>query len=177
MREVIACGLVAVLMGCGGAGTATGVANSKAPPKGPAPKPSKDWLIGLAAGHTPLDTAIDPSRGLMLVDMYQGAEGAPNPRGKVHICAAQMTAFRDTWQSEIAKKLQGQPDTITCDASTCRVGGEGEWDPVYHFYTADHEGTLVIVGIGILDEVAVPPQHLDPELEEVAKTVSGAPHC
>lgn len=153
----------------------------------PAPRlpATRQLLRELASGTQPLADLIDPAVGLLFVDHFEGPGEDGNTIEDLHVCPRDLASFVEArWPAVVAAIRSAQDtDHVTCKARppTCRAGGAGEWDPVFHFVFGSR-GTgrgqrLVLRAIAIDDEVLVDPDRLAIEHARQASLLTHLAGC
>jgi len=113
----------------------------------------------LAANRARVAARIDPAAGLVFLDHYLEPGEPPGTTSEDHLCGdAVRTFLRTRWTKEVAPAITAAVanKTLACPTATeCRAGGQGEWDPVWHFKFVERGGRLVLRAVTEDDEVLV----------------------
>jgi hypothetical protein len=131
-------------------------------------------MLDLADAPGKLVDLVDPKVGLVFIDHMPEPEPTGKPR-ELHVCdVAKLGVFK----TEIAPAIKAarKNGSLTCSnsgGSTCRAGGQGEWDPVLHFqFVKDDGGQLFLHAIAIDDEVLVGDDTIRAEHAAQAKLIA-----
>lgn len=155
-------------------------------PAPPAPAPTPRLLLDLASGKQRLADLIDPALGLWFIDHFEGPGEDGNTMEDLHVCPRELDKLVQARWASVVDEIRSSKETahLTCAATpqpTCRAGGAGEWDPVFHFSFGTRGSgahrTLVLRAIAIDDEVLVDPDHLAVEHARQAKLLAQPTRC
>ncbi|HEX4420853.1 MAG TPA: hypothetical protein VH165_23215 [Kofleriaceae bacterium] len=136
--------------------------------------PSPRLLHELATGKRRLADVMDPSTGLLFMDHCDRPGEDASTKEDRHVCPGELAKFtRERW-TEIAEAIEhADAEHLTCTQNACRVGGAGEWDPVYHFTF----GPRGVRGIAIDDEVLVGAGEIAAEHARQARQLAQLAAC
>lgn len=101
---------------------------------------------------------VDPAVGLVFLDRFFEPGEPPGTTSERHLCDAELDRFlRTEWAREVGRAITAAQENglVACSKDTCRAGGRGEYDPVFHFHFARTAGRLVLRAVSYDDEVLV----------------------